>query len=252
MAIVEWKKDETVAILILNNGENRHNPDFAEAFLSVYNDILSDKEIKSIVITSSDPKNFCLGVDIGWMLKIQSEKNFSAMTKWLYRMNDVFTAVLMSPVPTIAAITGHAFGNGAMLAGACDFRFMRSDRGYFCFPEIDLGIQFAPSMIEWIKKIMPYHLFIRMKWSGERVGAEELEKYNVIIKACADADETLKEAIAFAKTFKKSRKTLAEMKQRTYKHILDVMKNEDPKYFEYNPENEKEGKPPIFMLTPGE
>ncbi len=252
MAIVEWKKDETVAILILNNGENRHNPDFAEAFLSTYNEILSDKEIKSIVLTSSDPKNFCLGVDIGWMMKAQGEKDFPGISKWLYRMSEVFSAMLMSPVPTIAAITGHAFGNGAMLAGACDFRFMRSDRGFFCFPEIDLGIQFAPSMIEWIKKIMPYHLFVRMKWSGEKVGAAELEKHNVIIKACADADETLKEAIAFAKTFKKSRKTLAEMKRRTYKHILDTMKNEDPQYFDYKPENEKEGKPPIFMFTMGE
>jgi len=251
MAIVEWKKDETVAIMILNNGENRHNPDFAEAFLSTYNEVLADKEIKAIVLTSSDPKNFCLGVDIGWMMKAQQEGDFPGISKWLYRMGEVFKAMLMSPVPTIAAINGHAFGNGAMLAGACDFRFMRSDRGFFCFPEIDLGIQFAPSMIEWMKRIMPYHLFIRMKWSGEKIGAAELEKHNVIIKACADADETLNAAIAYGKTFNKSRNTLGEMKKRTYKHITDKMEKEDPQYFDYKPEQVKEGKPPIFMFTQG-
>jgi len=250
MAIVEWKKDGTVAILTLNNGENRHNPEFAEVFLSTYEEILADAEIKAIVLTSSDPKNFCLGVDIGWMMKAQAEKDFPGISKWLYRMGDVFSAMLMSPVPTIAAITGHAFGNGAMLAGSCDFRFMRADRGFFCFPEIDLGIQFAPSMIEWMKRIMPYHLFTRMKWTGTKIGAVELEKYNVILKACADSDETLKEAIAFAKTFNKSRTTLAEMKRRTYKHIMDKMKNEDPEYFDYKPEAVKEGKSPIFMFTP--
>ncbi len=251
MAIVEWKKDETVAIMILNNGENRHNPDFAKAFLSTYNDILADNEIKAIVLTSSDPKNFCLGVDIGWMMKAQQEQDFTGISKWLYDMGDVFKAMLMSPVPTIAAINGHAFGNGAMLAGACDFRFMRADRGFFCFPEVDLGIQFAPSMIEWMKKVIPYHLFLRMKWSGEKMGAAELEKYNVIIKACANAEETVKEAIAYGKTFNKSRKTLAEMKRRTFKHIIDKMENEDPQYFDYKPEQVKEGKPPIFMFTQG-
>ena len=251
MAIVEWKKDETVAIMILNNGENRHNPDFAATFMSVYNEILADKEIKAIVLTSSDPKNFCLGVDIGWMMKEQQAQNFPGITKWLYDMGEVFKAMIMSPVPTIAAINGHAFGNGAMLAGACDFRFMRADRGFFCFPEVDLGIQFAPSMIEWMKKIMPYHLFIRMKWSGEKIGAAELEKHNVILKACEDADETLKEAVAFGKTFNKSRNTLGEMKKRTYKHIIDKMEKEDPQYFDYKPEQVKEGKPPIFMFTQG-
>jgi enoyl-CoA hydratase/carnithine racemase len=89
-----------------------------------------------------------------------------------------------------------------------------------------------------------------MKWSGEKVGAAELEKHNVILKACENAEETLKEAIAFARTFNKSRTTLAEMKRRTYKHILDKMANEDPLYFDYKPEAVKEGKAPIFMFTP--
>lgn len=251
MAIVEWKKDETVAIITMNNGENRHNPEWAEAMLTAYNEILEDSEIKAIVLTSSDPKNFCLGVDLGWMMKMQQANDYDSISKWLFRNGEVFRAMLMSPVPTIAAITGHAFGNGAMLAGACDFRFMREDRGYFCFPEIDLGIQFSPSMIEWMKRIMPYHMFVKMKWTGERVGAKVLEENNVILKACADAEETLKEAIAFGKTFNKSRNTLAEMKKRTYKHIVDKMENEDPPYYEYRPENVKEGKAPIFMFTQG-
>ena len=251
MAIVEWKKDETVAIITMNNGENRQNPEWTELMLSTYNEILNDAEIKAIVLTSNDPKNFSLGVDLGWMMKRQQENDFDSMSKWLTRNGDVFKAMLMSPVPTIAAITGHAFGNGAMLAGACDFRFMRADRGYFCLPEVDLGIQFSPSMIEWMKRIMPYHLFIKMKWSGEKVGAKVLEEHNVILKACADPEETLKEAIAFGKTFNKSRNTLAEMKRRTYKHIIDKMENEDPAYYAYRPENVKEGKAPIFMFTQG-
>lgn len=248
--MVEWKKDGTVAIMIMNNGENRQNPDWCEAMLAVHAEIMADPEIKALVLTSSDPKNFSLGVDMNWMSERFAAGDFPAISRWLYRQGDVFRTLLLSPFPTIAAITGHAFGNGAMLAGVCDFRFMRADRGYFCFPEVDMGIQFAPSMIEWMRRIMPYHLFLRMKFSGEKMGAAELEKHHVIIKACENAEKTLEEAVAYARTFNKSRTTMAEMKKRTYKHITDKMDNDDPAYFDYIPEAAKEGRMPVFMMTP--
>jgi len=240
MSVVKWEKDETVAILTMDNGENRMNPTYSEAMLKAYEEMMADEEVKSIVITSSDPKNWSLGVDLEWMMGKMGEKDMESISKWLYQMNDVFRAVLMAPVPTIAAITGHAFGNGTMLAGACDYRFMRADRGYMCLPEVNINIQFTPSMIEWMKKAMPYHLFLDMKWSGRKVGAKELEQHNVVKKACENTEETLKEAIAFAKTFNKPKQTLAEMKKRTFKHITDKMDNEDSKYLD----------PPVFMFTP--
>lgn len=250
MAIVHWEKDGTVAIMTMTNGENRHNPDWAEAMLATYAEIINDTEVKALVLTSSDPKNFCLGVDTAWLMKILGENDYPAISRWLYSTGEVFKSMLMAPIPTIAAVTGHAFGNGAMLAGACDFRFMRADRGYFCFPEIDMGIQFAPSMIEWMKRIMPYHLFTRLLFTGAKIDASELEKYNVILQSCESAEKTVEEAVAFARTFNKSRTALAEMKQRTYKHILDKMVNEDPQYFDYFPEATKEGRMPVFMMTP--
>jgi len=250
MPIVHWEKDGTVAIMTMNNGENRQNPEWAEAMLDTYDEIIADQEIKSIVLTSSDPKNFCLGVDTEWLMNAVMGEKYTEISYWCYRNSEVFKAMLMAPVPTISAITGHTLGNGAMLAGACDFRFMRADRGYFGFPEIDMGIQFAPSMIEWMKRIMPYSLFVRMQLSGERIGAEELERYGVIVKACENAEKTLEEAVAFARTFNKSRTTLVEMKQRTYKHILDKMAYEDPEYFNIKLDARKISRQPIFMMTP--
>lgn len=79
--------------------------------------------------------------------------------------------------------------------------------------------------------------------------AAELEKHGVIVKACDNAEKTVEEAVAYGKTFNKSRLTLGEMKRRTYKHILDKMENEDPAYYEYR-HADKEGKPPIFMFSP--
>ncbi len=239
MSIVDWQKDGTVAVVTMNNGENRHNPEWTARMLEVLGEVEADESVKALVLASSDGKSWSLGIDTAWMEKMLAANDIAGVSRWFYENNRVFRFLLMCPFPSIAAVTGHAFGNGIMLAGACDFRFMRSDRGYLCLPEIDLGIQLTPSMIEWMKKAIPYPLFIRMKWSGERMTAPELERHGVIVKACADAADTVKEAVAYARTFDKSRKTLSEMKKRTYGHIIEVMEKEDPKYID----------PPFFMLT---
>jgi enoyl-CoA hydratase/carnithine racemase len=142
-------------------------------------------------------------------------------------MNEVFKALLLFPVPVIAAINGHAYGNGAIISCACDFRFMKSDRGFFCFPEIDLGIPFLPGMIEFVKKAFPYYKFQEMAFTGRRVTAAELESHHVIEKACTDQDELMKEAVAFAKSFKKKRGIFGEMKKRIHKRIIQVIDEED-------------------------
>lgn len=250
MAMVEWKKDETVAIMIMNNGENMHNPTWVAEMLRVYKEIEDDQDIKALVLTSSDPKNFSLGVDLKWFFEQAQAADYDAISKWLFANGEVFKTMMMAPFPTIAAITGHAFGNGAMLAGSCDYRFMRGDRGFICLPEINLGIQFAPSMLAWMRSIIPEHLFRKMIFSGEKIGAAELEANHVIIKACEDAEKTVEEAVAYAKTFQKSRNAMREMKNRVYKEIIDKMENEDPEYYANKPERVKEGKSSVFMIVP--
>jgi enoyl-CoA hydratase/carnithine racemase len=133
IAVVEWQKDGTVAIMIMNNGENRQDPDWTEAMLTVFSEIIADQEIKALVLTSSDPKFFSLGVNTEWIFKAAQDNDYPGISKWFYRNHEVFTSLMMAPFPTIAAINGHAFGNGLMLAGACDFRFIESRQRVLVF-----------------------------------------------------------------------------------------------------------------------
>jgi len=152
--------------------------------------------------------------------------------KFMYEMNSVFKKLLLLPVPVIAAINGHAFGNGAILSCACDFRFMKSGRGYFCFPEVDLGIPFLPGMIAFVRKAVPEYKFNEMKLTGKRVGADELAAHHIIEKACPDADAVFAESLAFARTFHKKRGIFGEHKKRMHRHIVEVIDTEDPNYIE--------------------
>jgi enoyl-CoA hydratase/carnithine racemase len=232
MTIVEWKKKETVAVIQMNTSENRQNLKFADAMNATLEAVVADLSVTAAVITSTSEKYWSLGVDVEWLGRQLQDQNLQAVKGFLYGMNAVFKKLLLLPIPVIAAINGHAFGNGAILACACDFRFMRADRGYFCFPEVDLGIPFLPGMIAFVKKAIPYYKFNEMKLTGRRVAAAELEAAHVIEKACPDADQLTAETIAFAKTFQKKRGIFAEHKKRLHKQILAAIDTEDPEFIE--------------------
>lgn len=232
MPILFWEKDESVAVITMSNEENRHNPDFAKAFNDALDEIRSDTTITAVVITSDSEKFWSLGIDVDWIGNRMNENATGDIKAFMYSMNDVFRNILLFPVPVIAALGGHAFGNGAILACACDFRFMKSDRGYFCLPEVDLGIPFLPSMIPILQKAIPQYKLNELKLTGKRAAAAELEAHHVLAKASTDADRMMADALAFAKSFTKKRGIFAEHKKRMYKHITDAMEKDDPDYIE--------------------
>ncbi|MEA2101875.1 MAG: enoyl-CoA hydratase/isomerase family protein [Thermodesulfobacteriota bacterium] len=232
MAVIEWKKDEGVAIVTMNNGENRHNPVFVDTFLNTFDEIEKDKTITSVVITSSDKKCWSLGIDLGWMMEAIGKEDFDALKGFMYGLNKVFSRVLSFPMPVIAAINGHVFGDGSILACACDYRFMKADKGFFCFPEVDIDIPFLPGMLEIVKKAFPYYKAEELIFSGKKTGAKELEEHHVVVKACADQEELMKDAIAFARTYTKKRPIFQEHKKRLHKGIFEAIEKEDPVYID--------------------
>jgi enoyl-CoA hydratase/carnithine racemase len=141
-----------------------------------------------MVLTSSDEKNFSQGVDTEWLKQRFAEQDFESIKIFMYGMNTVFKRLLLMPLPVIAAINGHAFGNGAILSCACDFRFMRKDKGFFCFPEVDVNIPFLPGMMAFVSKAIPEYLFNDMLLSGRRLTATELELRNVIVRASENGE----------------------------------------------------------------
>ncbi len=232
MEIVKWEKNESVALINMCNNANKMNLEFVNQMDRCLEQILEDEEVFSIVITSFDEKNFSQGIDLEWVMQQSQDKDFDSIKAFLLGMNEVFKKLLLMPMPVIAAINGHAFGDGAMLACCCDFRFMKQDKGFFCFPEVDINIPFLPGMIKFVRKAIPEHQFNQMILSGKRCGAKELYENHVLVKACKDKEELYEDAMAFAKTFSKPRKIFGVLKERMHKDIVKVMDTEDVKEIE--------------------
>ena len=109
-------------------------------------------------------------------------------TQWYVgRVQALLARVLTLPMPTAAAIGGHAFGAAAMLALAHDFRVMRADRGYFCFPEVDIRIPFTPGMAALIQAKLTPQAAVSAMTTGRRFGGAEAAAIG-IVDATADED----------------------------------------------------------------
>jgi Delta3-Delta2-enoyl-CoA isomerase len=232
MSAIEWKKDGSVAIVTMNTAENRHNPDFASGIIKALDEAEADPEVKSVVLTSVDAKNWSLGIDLAWMTGCMGKNDLQSIKDFMYTLNAMFKKILLCPMPVIAAINGHAFGDGTILACCCDFRFMRSDRGYFCFPEVDINIPFLPGMLAIMKKALPYWKLEELVYSGKKASAKELEEAHAVVKACADPEDTLKQAVEYARTFQKGRTIFWEHKRRLNKHIVNIIDTEDAEFIE--------------------
>ena len=156
-----------------------------------------------------------------------SKGDIETAKAFFYTMNRVFRRVLLYPMPTVCAISGHAFAGGAIMTCAFDFRFMRSDRGFFCFPEVDLGIPFLPGMIALIRKAIPQYKLEELQYTGKRATAQECEAHHIVTKAC-HMDDLMNETLAFARGLNKRREVIFEMKKRMYKQIVHAFDVEDP------------------------
>jgi enoyl-CoA hydratase/carnithine racemase len=140
------------------------------------------------------------------------------------RLNELLARVLELGVPCVAALQGHTFAGGAMLALAHDERVMRADRGYFCLPEIDIKIPFTPGMTALIASRLPSRTAHEAMTTGRRYGGEEAARAGIVEEAVAE-DEVLPRAIARATALAdKDPATYQTIKQRIYVDALAALR----------------------------
>ncbi|MBI5897475.1 MAG: enoyl-CoA hydratase/isomerase family protein [Desulfobacterales bacterium] len=224
---IEIKMEGQVAVVTLNEGENRLNLDFLSQVMKALDSVEKETEANVLVVNSAHDKIFSNGIDLEWLLPLLEKNDKATLKRFIETMMDMFKRVLLFPMPTIVAINGHAFAGGAIWSCYFDFRFMRSDRGYLCFPEVDLGIPFLPGMLAGMKKAIPRYKLEEMVITGKRLTATECEAHNIITKACP-IENLMEETMGFAKTLNKKRSTVAAIKADLNKDVVYALEHEDP------------------------
>ena len=178
MAEVEIEKKGKIYVVTLNDSVkgNAINSESLSAHRSVLKELESVKENSSVMVTSSDPKSWCVGLDFEW-IESQSKKEFENTFK---NLEEVFGRWALIPLPTVACINGHCMAGGAILASAMDFRIMRADRGWFAFTEIDVRIPLSP-ILYMIADLLPNKQSLKnLLLTGRRIGGIDAEKLGIV------------------------------------------------------------------------
>jgi len=150
-----------VHVVTMDAGENRFNLPFVTELVEAIERAAG--EAGALVLTGAG-RFFSNGLDLQWLGAAGAEGAAATMD----RIHDALAALLTFPGATVAAVNGHAFGAGAILAAAADLRIMRSDRGYLCFPEVDLGLPMSDQFDAVLQDAFDPRTLRRALLSGNR------------------------------------------------------------------------------------
>ncbi|MFD3809851.1 enoyl-CoA hydratase/isomerase family protein [Rhodococcus sp. NPDC058639] len=200
-------RDGPIWTLNLGDDENRFGPEWLTAVEKCLDELESGTDAAALVTIGSG-KFYSNGLDLDWL-----GAHLDEYTSYVDRVHALFARVLTLPVPTVAALNGHAFGAGAMLAIAHDYRVMRDDRGYLCFPEVDIHIPFTPGMSSLItSKLTPRTAVTAMTTGHRYPGPQALQ--DGLVDAVAGLDDLQAGAADIVRPLAgKDRKTLGAIKQ---------------------------------------
>ena len=129
-----------VFVLTLGDDENRFHPDRLVTINAALDEVEAADGPKAVVTTGAG-KFYSNGLDLDFMAS-----NPDAADSNLNDVHALFARVLAFPATMVAALQGHAFAAGAMLALAHDLRRDARRSLLLCLPEVDLGIPFTAGM----------------------------------------------------------------------------------------------------------
>ncbi len=148
-----------------------------------------------VVVIKGEGKAFCAGQDLAEVIDPEGPEMKNIVGE---HYNPIILKIRNLEKPVIAAVNGVAAGAGANIALSCDITIAKKSAAFIqAFSKIGLipdsgGTFFLPRLIG-LQKAMA------LMFTGEKVGAEQAEKLNMIYKAVDD--ETFEEEVLkFAET----------------------------------------------------
>ena len=190
--MIDLQRDGDVFILRLDDGENRLSPANLDGIGDALRTVEEAEGPKSLVTTGTG-KFFSNGLDLDHLSQHPED-----LTAYLFRVHSLFTRLLSLPCATVAAMNGHTFAAGAMVAICHDHRVMREDRGYWCLPEVDLGMPFTDGMNALIPAMVPSRTAHEAMVTGRRyTGPEALAAG--IVQELAPEEQVLPRAVEAAR-----------------------------------------------------
>ena len=191
--MIDLARHGDVFVLRFDAPENRFRPDNIAAWNTAL-DRVEEAGSPAALVTTGTGKFYSNGLDLEWLFAKASD---TERRSYIPDVLALMARVLTFPAITVAAINGHAFGAGAQLSLAHDYRIMRSERGYWCMPEIDMKAPLHPGMTALIQARVPKQTAHELIVTGTRYAAEAALAKRIVDQVASE-NELLSRAIALA------------------------------------------------------
>ena len=190
MAYVELERDGAVFVLRMVDDDNRFHADSVAEWHAAVDEVEASTGPAALVTTGTG-KFYSNGFALEQIIE---DGTIGAVIPEALRL---FARFLRLPVYTVAALNGHVFAAGAMLAMTHDARVMRADRGFWCLPEADMGVPLAPGMTALIAARLPIATAHQAIMTAHRWGGEDAVTAGIVDEAVAE-DQVLARAVELA------------------------------------------------------
>jgi enoyl-CoA hydratase len=180
-SLVDVSFRDHVALLTLTNAERHNVLDIATAtaLQEAVERLGRDPQVRCLVIAGSDGI-FASGADIRELESASAEENLA----YNRRLRASVNAVAALPMPTIAALNGHAIGGGLELALACLMRVVSAE-AKLGLPEVRLGIIPATGGLARLPILAPRTAAAELALTGDLItgaDAKELGLANYVVE----------------------------------------------------------------------
>ena len=133
------------------------------------------------LILSGSPGRFSGGLDIPVLLGLDRP----AMAEVWRDFYGLLGAIAASPVPIVAAITGHSPAGGAVLAMYCDGRVMADGDYRIGLNEVQVGIPLPPVILSGLRRLVGPRTAERLAVTGEMLTPPEALRLGMIDELAA-------------------------------------------------------------------
>jgi methylglutaconyl-CoA hydratase len=133
-----------VRTLTLNRPDRRNalTPQMQTELIAAFDDAGDSSSTRVLVLTGAG-EAFCSGLDLS-ALQAMQHKTALELSDDAHRISRIFRTLYELPIPTIAAVNGHAIAGGTGLATLCDFT-LAVPTAKFGYTEVKIG--FVPALV---------------------------------------------------------------------------------------------------------
>ena len=170
--------DNGTCIITVNRPDkmNALNKDVIAEIGQAMEEVYTNPEIKSAIITGAGEKAFVAGADISEF----SDLGAAGGAALAQRGRElVFDKIGNCPKPVIAAVNGFSLGGGCELAMACHFR-VASTNAKFGQPEVNLGLIPGYGGTQRLTQLIGKGKSMELMMTGDMIGADDAKALGLV------------------------------------------------------------------------